>query len=452
MTRPIKPIANTDIEFNKEFARAYDLLENTSGNLFITGKAGTGKSTLLGYFRNHTTKNVVVLAPTGVAAVNIKGQTIHSFFRFKPDITPESVHSIIIRKTQRALYQKMDTLIIDEVSMVRADLMDCIDVFLRLHGRNRGEAFGGVQIVFIGDLFQLPPVVTRHERAIFKDVYESPYFFDSKILKQLHGDCSVEIVELKKIYRQKEEDFIKLLGGIRNKTATQQDLEMLNTRHRPNFVPQEEDFYIHLTTTNALADYVNRQKLEEITGEVYCCKGTVTGQFQERTLPTHHSLALKVGAQIMLLNNDPAGRWINGSLGKILEIMDKGKVILVELSNGEIVDVSPFQWDMFRFFFNEDTEHLESESVGSFKQYPLRLAWAVTIHKSQGKTFERVVVDIGRGSFAHGQTYVALSRCTNFEGLILKRPILRQHILLDDSVVRFMVSQDSEDGLLECSK
>ena len=429
-------------------------MENTSRNLFITGKAGTGKSTLLSYFRDHTTKNVVVLAPTGVAAVNIKGQTIHSFFRFKPDITPESVHSIIIRRTQKALYQKIDTIIIDEVSMVRADLMDCIDTFLRLHAKDRSAAFGGVQIIFIGDLYQLPPVVTRHERGIFRDVYASPYFFDSKIFRSLWGNGNsgeVEIVELKKIYRQKEEEFIKLLGGIRNRTATQQDLELLNTRHIPDFVPPEDDFYIYLTTTNALADYVNRQKLEQLSGDICCCDGVLTGQFQERNLPTHHSLSLKVGAQVMLLNNDPEGRWINGSLGKILDIMKRGKSISVELSNGEVVDVHPFQWDMFRFFFNEDTESLESESVGSFKQYPLRLAWAVTIHKSQGKTFERVIVDIGNGTFAHGQTYVALSRCTNFEGLILKRPILLKHILLDDSVTRFMKSQSCDGDLLEYS-
>jgi len=211
----LEPIAGRDVEFNAEFAGAYDLLENTSRNIFITGKAGTGKSTLLQYFRGHTAKNVAALAPTGVAAVNIKGQTVHSFFRFRPDITPEGVHSVRIRKAQRALYQKLDTVIIDEISMVRADLLDCIDIFLRLHGKDKNEAFGGVQMVFIGDLFQLPPVVTPAERDIFTDVYPSPYFFDSRIFKELNGadghPRKIAIVELKKIYRQREEEFIRLL-------------------------------------------------------------------------------------------------------------------------------------------------------------------------------------------------------------------------------------------------
>jgi ATP-dependent exoDNAse (exonuclease V) alpha subunit len=445
MTRPVEFIASKDIEFNKEFAKAYDLLENASSNIFITGKAGTGKSTLLQYFRGHTTKNVAVLAPTGVAAVNIKGQTIHSFFRFKPDITPEGVHSIRIRKEQRALYRNVDTIIIDEISMVRADLLDCIDAFLRVHGRNRMAAFGGVQMVFIGDLYQLPPVVTSNEQAIFENVYASPYFFDSKIYQELNSGGQhpqrFTVIELKKIYRQKEEDFIKLLGTIRNRTVTASHLKALNTRYIPHFSPPQDDFYIYLTTTNAMADRVNQKKLNELQSEPYYYEGTVTGKFESANLPTHQSLEFKLGAQVMLLNNDPNGRWINGSIGKIVEIIDGGKIISVELSDGNIVDVTPFKWEMFRFFYNEDTESLESESVGSFTQYPLRLAWAVTIHKSQGKTFSKVIVDVGNGTFAHGQTYVALSRCTHFEGLILKKPILKSHILIDEEVVHFMSSQ-----------
>ena len=445
MTRPSESIANKDIEFTSEFAKVYDLLENGTGNIFITGKAGTGKSTLLQYFRDHTIKNVVILAPTGVAAVNIKGQTIHSFFRFKPDITPEGVSAIKIRRTQKALYQKVDTIIIDEISMVRADLLDCIDAFLRLHGKNRIAPFGGVQLVFIGDLYQLPPVVPRDEQDIFKNVYRSPYFFDSNIFRELNGNEQhpkrFQIIELKKIYRQKEEDFIKLLGTIRNRTATEANLETLNKRYIPDFTPDEDDFYIYLTTTNAVADRVNHQRLRELQREPYCYEGIVTGKFESKNLPTHQSLELKIGAQVMLLNNDPGGRWINGSIGKIVEIIKEGKIVTVELSDGQMVEVAPYQWEMFRFFFNEDTEALESESVGSFTQYPLRLAWAVTIHKSQGKTFGKVIVDIGAGAFAHGQTYVALSRCTNFAGLVLKRPILKRHILLDDDVVQFMAMQ-----------
>jgi len=445
MTRTSEPIASQDIEFNSEFAKAYDLLENGTGNIFITGKAGTGKSTLLQYFRDHTVKNVVVLAPTGVAAVNIQGQTVHSFFRFKPDITPERVEAIKIRRTQKALYQKIDTIVIDEISMVRADLMDCIDAFLRLHGKNRMMPFGGVQLAFIGDLYQLPPVVPRNEQDIFKDVYSSPYFFDSNIFQELNGHSQhpkrFQIIELKKIYRQKEEDFIKLLGTIRNKTITEASLKILNKRHIPDFTPDDDDFYIYLTTTNAVADRVNLQRLRALQKEPYCYEGTVTGKFESRNLPTHQFLELKTGAQVMLLNNDPGGRWINGSIGKILEIMKEGKTVIVELSDGQTVEVVPYQWEMFRFFFNEDAQALETESVGSFTQFPLRLAWAVTIHKSQGKTFDKVIVDIGSGAFAHGQTYVALSRCTTFEGLVLKRPILKRHILLDDDVVQFMALQ-----------
>lgn len=443
----------TDIDFNDQFAKAYDLLENGSRNVFITGKAGTGKSTLLEYFRDHTTKSAVVLAPTGVAAVNIKGQTIHSFFRFKPDITPEGVHSIKVRRAQKALYQKIDTVIIDEISMVRADLLDCVDVFLRLHGRDRNTAFGGVQMVFIGDLYQLPPVVTQTERGIFKDIYPSPYFFDSKVYREMNGadqhPRKVEFVELKKIYRQKEEAFIRLLGTIRNRTATPEHLRALNERCLPHFKPREDDFYVYLTTTNAMADRINQERLDALEGESYYYEGTVAGQFESRSLPTHQVLELKAGAQVMLLNNDPAGRWVNGSIGKIIGITDAGKIVTIELSEGETVDVTPFQWEMFRFFFNEDTQSLESESVGSFKQHPLKLAWAVTIHKSQGKTFDKAIVDVGAGTFAHGQVYVALSRCVSFDGLVLKKPILRKHILLDHSVVRFMSSQMSIAGAPE---
>ena len=445
MTRPVTKIAYKDIEFNEQFAYAYDLLENTTQNIFITGKAGTGKSTLLQYFRDHTSKNVVALAPTGVAAVNIKGQTIHSFFRFKPDITPESVYSIKIRKTQKVIYQKIDAIIIDEISMVRADLLDCVDTFLRLHGRNRMEAFGGIQMIFIGDLFQLPPVVRREEQNIFRDIYPSPYFFDSKVFQGLNHNGQyprrVEMVELKKIYRQKEEDFIRLLGTIRNQTATPAHLEMLNKRYIPHFKPAGDDFYIYLTTTNAMADRVNQEKLNELGEESYYFEGALSGKFETRSLPTHQTLELKIGAQVMLLNNDSGGRWINGSIGKIIDIVGSDNTIVVRLSEGDIVQVGRFEWEMFKFFFNEDTEMLESESVGSFKQYPLKLAWAVTIHKSQGQTFDKVIVDIGHGTFAHGQIYVALSRCATFDGLILKKPILQSHILLDKSVVEFMKSQ-----------
>jgi len=443
----METVVQRDLEFNQDFAKAYDSLENTPRNLFITGKAGTGKSTLLEYFRDHTSKNVVVLAPTGVAAVNIKGQTIHSFFRFKPDITPDNVYAINIRRAQKALYRKVAVIIIDEISMVRADLLDCIDTFLRLHGPKPNTAFGGVQMIFIGDLYQLPPVVTRHEQDLFRNLYNSPFFFDSKVYQELNADGQhpgqFQYLELKKIYRQKEEEFIRLLGVIRNRSATQMHLQELNQRYLPHFKPQQDDLYIYLTTTNALADQVNKEKLDGLDTRSYFYEGVLTGEFDRKSLPTHSRLELKIGAQVMMLNNDTNGRWINGSIGTIVEITPDGKLVRVELALGNVVDVTMFEWEMFRFFYNEETESLESESVGSFMQYPLRLSWAITIHKSQGKTFDKVILDIGYGTFAHGQTYVALSRCTSFEGLVLRKPILRKHILLDDSVVNFMAAQSS---------
>jgi len=431
-----------EIEFNNQFTHAYDLLENSRKNIFITGKAGTGKSTLLEYFRSHTLKNAAVLAPTGVAAVNIKGQTIHSFFQFKPDVTPDTVPFIKIRKSRRKLYENIDVLVIDEISMVRADLLDCVDVFLRLHGRTRELPFGDVQMIFFGDLYQLPPVVTRHEQEIFqagkrKNGYETPYFFSSSSFQQLEMD----FVELEKVYRQKDEYFIKLLNTIRNNSVKDVHLKLLNQRYLPYFKPSKEDFFIHLTTTNVMADSINQEQLNGLDQEECIFHGDVGGSFKERDLPAKQDLELKLGAQVMLLNNDPAGRWVNGSVGKIVSLdggHDTRDAIKVELANGEAVDIKPFTWEVFRFFFNEEMLRLDSESIGSFTQYPLRLAWAVTIHKSQGKTFPKVILDIGNGTFAHGQLYVALSRCTDFEGLVLRRPIRKEHVILDREVVNFM--------------
>jgi ATP-dependent exoDNAse (exonuclease V) alpha subunit len=307
--------------------------------------------------------------------------------------------------------------------------------------------FGGVQMVLIGDLFQLPPVVTESEQSLFEDIYASPYFFDSKIYRELNNGENhpqrVETIELKKIYRQKEEDFVRLLGAIRDRTATAEHLKVLNQRFIPQFQPDQSDRYIYLTTTNVMADRINRARLEALPADSYSYAGIITGDFESKTLPTQQILELKVSAQVMLLNNDPGGRWRNGSIGKILEFIDHGKIVVVELADGSLVEVAQFKWEMFRFYYNEDTETLESQPVGSFTQYPLRLAWAVTIHKSQGKTFTHVIIDVGNGTFAHGQIYVALSRCTSFEGIILKKPILYRHILLDDNVTAFMASQMS---------
>lgn len=432
----IPPFEHSDpfLDIDEQFICAYDLFENTPKNVFVTGKAGTGKSTLLQYFRDHTTKNVVALAPTGVAAVNVQGQTIHSFFRFRPDITPESVYTIKMSRERRKMYSQIDTIIIDEISMVRADLLDCIDAFLQLYGKHQDLPFGGIQLIFFGDLYQLPPVVTRREEKLFQELYASPYFFDAKSISSI----KMEFFELTNIHRQTETNFIELLNAVRNREVEAEHLNLLNSRVDPWFKPEDDDFYIYLTTTNKLADEINEMHLNQLQDDLYYHEGAIAGKFESRELPTHENLEFKVGAQVMMLNNEPTGRWFNGSIGKIISIIEEAEIIVVELADGEVIEVFPFTWEMHRFFFNEDTEMIESERIGAFTQFPLRLAWAVTIHKSQGKTFSKVILDIGYGTFAYGQIYVALSRCTSLKGLVLKKPILKKHILLDDHVVDFM--------------
>ena len=424
------------VEINDKFKLALNLLEDTQKNVLITGRAGTGKSTLLNYFVSRTKKNIVVLAPTGVAALNIKGQTIHSFFGFKPNVTLDKIKKIYGMSCN--IYKAIDTIVIDEISMVRADLLDCVDKFMRLNGKNKDKAFGGVQMVFIGDLYQLPPVVKGAEKAVFEGYYESPYFFDSKVFKNLN----IEFIELEKVYRQADEKFINLLNAIRNKSLTLEDINEINKRVKTNFEPPADKFYIHLTTTNALSDEINAHELRKLNSRLFSFEGETIGNFEKSYLPTEEVLNLKEGAQIMMLNNEESNRWVNGTVGKIISIKestDKEKAeIKILLQNGEVVILKRHKWDMFQVKFNKNTKKLESESIGSFIQYPIRLAWAITIHKAQGKTFERIIIDIGNGAFSHGQIYVALSRCTNLDGIILKKPIKKEHILLDWRVVEFM--------------
>jgi ATP-dependent exoDNAse (exonuclease V) alpha subunit len=423
------------IEINDQFQRAIEIMEDTDKNVFITGRAGTGKSTLLEYFRDITKKNVVVLAPTGVAALNVRGQTIHSFFKFKPGITPERVRRLRSSKDSESIYHKLDIVIIDEISMVRADLLDCVDRFLRLNGPEDDEPFGGIQMAFIGDLYQLPPVVTSSEKEVFESFYETPYFYGAQVFDSLEMD----LVELEKIYRQSDEEFISLLNSIRNNSITTEGLELLNQRYQPDFEPPPAQFYVYLTTTNRLAEEINSRRLAALRHRLHIFTGSITGDFGQEYLPTKIELQVKVGAQVMMLNNDSEGRWVNGSIGKITEIVQNRKgedIIVAELDNGEEVEVTPYTWEIYRFFV--DNGQLKSETVGKFSQYPLMLAWAVTIHKGQGKTFDRVIIDIGRGTFAHGQMYVALSRCTTLEGIVLKRPALKKHIWTNYQVMDFL--------------
>jgi ATP-dependent DNA helicase PIF1 len=462
-----KPPAKPEIEINPGFRRALDIMEGTSNHVFITGKAGTGKSTLLELWRSQTLKRIAVLAPTGVAALNVRGQTVHSFFGFKPDITPDAVRKISrsargVPRDRLNLYRNLDAIVIDEVSMVRADLMDCVEKFLRLNGPRPKEWFGGLQMVFIGDLYQLPPVVTGQEKGLFAADpspfrrfasasnptppssaasvrYDSPYFFSARIFGELTFD--MEFVELEKVYRQTDAAFINLLNAIRNRSVDDVQMAHLNSRLQPAYDPPDTDFTITLTSTNDLAAARNREKLAALPGRSRRYEGFIEGEFERSSLPTEEALELKPGAQVMLLTNDRKGRFVNGTIGrvaKITRVADADDLVSVDLPDGQRVDLSPNTWELYRFRYEAESDRIESEAVGSFTQYPLRLAWAVTIHKSQGKTFDRVVIDIGRGAFAHGQVYVALSRCTSFEGLVLKTPIRRGHIWMDWRIVRFL--------------
>ncbi len=437
MSRRQKVPEKPALEFTPEFQRTLDLLENTNKSVFITGRAGTGKSTLLDYFRNNTRKKVVVLAPTGVAALNVSGQTIHSFFAFRPDITLDRVRKLSAMK--RALIKNLDAMIIDEISMVRADLLDCVDKALRINRDFPDLPFGGLQMILIGDLYQLPPVVTSSEKPAFSLHYDSPYFFSARAFND--PNFELEFVELEKVFRQKEAAFLELLNAIRNRSITEEQLARLNARCLPDFVPPEDRFYITLTSTNEAADRINEEKLEKLPGAGRRYMGVLAGDFDPESLPAARTLALKEGAQVMLLNNDAYDRWVNGSIGRVEEIIeaeDKPDVIMVRLLNGSLVDVLPHEWEIFEYEYDRKKNKIISRVTGTFTQYPLRLAWAVTIHKSQGKTFDRVVVDVGRGTFAPGQVYVALSRCTSFEGLVLKKPIKKGHIMMDYRVVRFL--------------
>jgi ATP-dependent DNA helicase PIF1 len=434
------------IEINEQFQHALDIMEGSNRSIFITGRAGTGKSTLLNYFRNTTQKKVAVLAPTGVAALNVKGQTIHSFFRFKPGITPDRVKKLRSDNSE-SIYRKLGAIVIDEVSMVRADLLDCVDRFLRLNGPEADKPFGGIQMAFIGDLYQLPPVVTGGEKEVFQSLYETPYFYGARVFDFF----DMEFVELEKIYRQHDEQFITMLNSIRNNSVTAEGLELLNQRYQREFEPPPKDFYVYLTTTNRLAEEINGKRLEGLKGRLYSFTGSIEGDFGQEYLATKIDLEVKVGAQVMMLNNDIEGRWVNGSIGKITGITQNRKgedIIIAELSDGDEVEITPFTWEIYRFFV--EGGGLQSEVIGTFTQYPLMLAWAVTIHKGQGKTFDRVIIDVGRGTFVHGQMYVALSRCTTLGGIVLKRQALKKHIWTNYQVMDFLTKYQYKKAEQSC--
>ncbi len=430
--------ASDTLDLNDQFKAALYAMENSRQNIFVTGKAGTGKSTLLSYFRDHTQKSFAVLAPTGVAAVNIEGQTIHSFFKFRPDVTVDRVKRRGSSKAKtKTIYQKLQVLIIDEISMVRADLMDCMEKFMRLNGPIPGEPFGGVQIIVFGDLFQLPPVVKREDWDVLGQQYKSPHFFSAHCAP----DLDFQLIELGHIYRQQDPEFIAILNKIRSGHATNEDLSQLNDRcyNKPNDL--QSDLTITLTGTNKLADEINDENLEALDEKYHLFEGELSGEFRQDSLPSPLELKLKPGAQIMMTNNDPKQRWINGTMGKIMRISqndDYELVVRVELESGKRVNVSKNTWDMTKYVV--DGEKISTEIIGSYNQYPLKLAWAITIHKSQGKTFDDVVIDLGRSAFAAGQTYVALSRCRTLEGITLTSKLSNRHIISDHAVTKFLVS------------
>jgi len=427
------------LELNGDFKYTLDILENTTKSMFITGRAGTGKSTLLKLFRNTTRKKIVVVAPTGIAALNVGGQTIHSFFGFPPRIVPPEE---ITKRRNHKLYKKIDILVIDEISMVRADMLDNIDRFLR-NNRENPVPFGGCQVVFFGDLFQLPPVVSSDvERQLMQFHYESPYFFSARALNDF--DFDLEYLELRKVYRQEERHFLRLLDAVRLNQADYEDLDDLNEQYDPLFSPQ--DYYITLSARNAKVDKINTIELGKLDTEPYTYIANISGDFKPNNYPTAPTLKLKMGAQVMFIKNDPEGAFVNGSIGKIVDLGRELIKVSVEQKDGsrKTIEVIPDTWEAIKYKMKagSNMNEVEAEVVGSFEQYPLKLAWAITIHKSQGKTFDKVIIDMGKkGAFEHGQTYVALSRCRTLGGIILKNKITPKDIQVDPQIVEFYESR-----------
>lgn len=428
---------------NKEFQDALQLITHTRQSVFLTGKAGTGKSTFLKYICNHTKKKYVVLAPTGIAAINAGGVTLHSFFKlpFRPMLPDDPDLSLSYGrifeffkypKEKRKIIAEVDLIIIDEISMVRADIIDCVDRILRVYSGNMRLPFGGKQLLFVGDVFQLEPVVPSDQKEILSLFYASPFFFSARVFK----DINLVPIELQKVYRQTDSVFINILDRIRNNAARKQELDTLNGRYFPSFEPQNEDMYITLATRRDQVDFINEKKLAELPGEEYVSVGKIEGDFPESSLPTQLNLSIKEQAQVIFIDNDYERRWVNGTIGMVSGIDENGNVYVL-LENGVEHLVEPTSWRNYKYKYNEKEKRIEEEIVGTFEQLPIRLAWAITVHKSQGLTFSRVVVDLTGGVFAGGQTYVALSRCTSLEGLVLKSKISSRDIFIRKEIVEF---------------
>lgn len=450
-------MSQTSIDTNNpEFQNALRLIQYTRQSVFLTGKAGTGKSTFLKHVCKVTKKKYVVLAPTGIAAINAGGSTLHSFFKLPfhpllpddPNFQGKKLHDTLkYSSDHRKLIQNIELIIIDEISMVRADIIDFIDKVLRIYSRNMREPFGGKQVLLVGDIFQLEPVVKADEREIISRFYPNPYFFSARVFQEME----LVAIELTKVYRQTDKVFVGVLDRIRTNTAGSADLQLLNTRCNAPIHKGENDMYITLATRRDTVDHINEQKLAELPGKAVKLQGEIHGEFPENSLPTLMELIVKPGAQVIFIKNDQEKRWVNGTIGTISGLSDDG-IMYVVTEDGKEFDVHKESWSNVRYRYNETEKKIEEEELGTFIQYPIRLAWAITVHKSQGLTFSRAIIDFSGGVFAGGQTYVALSRCTSLEGIQLKREITRADIFVRPEIVSFSHRFNNEQAIERAMK